>query len=134
MNTTELLEASLATLSDPARWTKGTVGRDRNGKAVDCAWDPSAVCYCLSGALWMNAYHAIPGTMEREASDRRVLVYGAMGELRRAIAPVSAEWAKLTGTQIEDMEAIADFNDHDLTEHHHVIDVLDKAIASSRAH
>ncbi len=38
-------------LEDPKRWTKGAFARDAKGDEVKDPGDPSAVCWCLVGAM-----------------------------------------------------------------------------------
>ena len=107
----EVLKQVRATLDDPSHWTQNCSARDSFGRVLDCAWDKDATCWCLSGMIWKVSHDLIPGEMEPEASDRRVLAYKAMSALRCEMGTDSS---------------IADFNDN--VEHRHVLEVLDRAI------
>ena len=50
MNTVETLKAAKALISDPAKWTRGQIARDAEGRFVR-ARDPEAVCWCSYGAI-----------------------------------------------------------------------------------
>lgn len=51
MNSLAALEAAYTLIEDPARWTTGANARDRYGMSTFSPLDPSAVCWCASGAL-----------------------------------------------------------------------------------
>ena len=117
--TTSLLEDAVKVLSDPARWTKHCSARDSTTRPLDSAWDKDAVCWCVSGMVWKLAHDRFPSQMEPEASDKRLLAYDAMREIRRNIRD------GYTGH-------IGDWNDAEDTDHHHVIAVLGQAVKSSQ--
>lgn len=89
-------------LSDPKRWTKGSLFRTRKGEAVT---RPLAACACLTGAL-LIATDGTATSERREAFDASVkLVEGLLNG-----APISV------------------FNDDPDTTHADILAVLDKAI------
>ena len=117
--TTSLLEEAMQVLSDPKHWTKHCSARNHLTQPLDSAWDPDAVCWCVSGMIWKLAHDRFPSQMEPEASDKRLLAYDAMREIRRNIGG--------------DPEiTITDWNDSEVTHHHHVLAVLGQAVKSSR--
>lgn len=52
MNTIEVLKAARELISNPARWTQGAFAKDVIGKQVAFD-DPSAVCWCARGAMYV---------------------------------------------------------------------------------
>ncbi len=53
MNTVNVLRRVQQRLTKPECWTKGTSARDATWCEVE-SWDPTAVCYCLLGAIWLE--------------------------------------------------------------------------------
>lgn len=50
MNTLEVLTQARELISDPARWTRGYMARNKSGDAVS-EKSPGAVCWCSIGAM-----------------------------------------------------------------------------------
>ncbi len=50
MSTLETLVRARALIADVANWTRGALGRDNNGEAVE-GDDSAAVCFCAFGAI-----------------------------------------------------------------------------------
>jgi hypothetical protein len=46
----DILRRARARISDPARWTRGTLAKDTHGRAVPAS-NPSAVRWCALGAI-----------------------------------------------------------------------------------
>ena len=86
-------------LTDPKRWTKGTLARDDRGVPT-CVDDPKAVCWCLMGALhkcYLSGNYA-------DAIERLANVLTAMG-----------------------IPSLVAFNDHPDTTHAMVLHALQRA-------
>jgi hypothetical protein len=99
-----ILADARALLSDPERWTTGTLAQREDGLPVD-PWSPSACCWCLVGALQCVA--------------------------RRGGAPYSDEYAAAYRAlnRLLDQSDAVDFND--TAEHEDVLALLDRAIAEA---
>jgi hypothetical protein len=77
----DVLKGTLELLSDPARWTKDYLARDKDGEPA-VANGPGAVCWCIVGGVSKVAFPA----PEDELSDDRCEAYGeAMFEIRKTI-------------------------------------------------
>ena len=85
-------------LDDPNHWTKHTSARDINGLPVRSGMSPTAVCWCLSGAVFKitNTTHEFLTLVDLLAVDK--------------------------------VEGIAAFNDDNNTTHRMVIDRIEHTI------
>lgn len=106
MNIMEALKATKAVIDTPEKWTQVAFARNASGEAVS-AFDSSAVCYCLRGALTKAT--------------------AGMGDNREARAAIV--WA-IKGLNYH-YSIIYVFNDHPDTTHAMVMAVLDKAIETA---
>lgn len=97
-----LLTSAREALTDPRRWTKGHMALDKRGYSVYAA-DPTAVCWCLMGAL------EVPAIGWSEAHQEAYITL-----------------VKMLGM------GVSEFNDHPNTTHQMVLDVLDQAIQASQ--
>ena len=109
-STRTILKKARETLEDPARWTKGCSARDDTGTALDASWDPSAVSWCLTGAIWSHSHALYP----EDSHLARVTAHDAMHAIR-AVTPMEED-------------RLSEFNDHPNTTHRHILQILDHTI------
>lgn len=109
MNELDILKAGRELLSDPNRWTKRTLARDKNGHATNDPWDKVSTCFCSVGAI-----HKVVGPNN---DTNRGLKY--------AVADCLADSAlALFGHR----GAVVVFNDAPSTTHDQILAVWDHAI------
>lgn len=104
MSAAALLRRARATLTDPAQWTKGALARNAEGYGRPTDAD-DAVCYCLQGAIEVNALECDDG------------VGIAFGYLRKALIPTCP-----------DIIPVHIYNDAESTTHEDILVLLDRAI------
>jgi hypothetical protein len=77
----DVLKGTLELLSDPARWTKDYLARDKDGEPA-VANGPEAVCWCLMGGAEKVAF---PDAEAEFDHDRGVAYSLALCEVRKTI-------------------------------------------------
>ena len=97
----QCLTAMRKLLEDPKHWIKGATAKDKNGKVV-FAEDKQAMCWCLYGALNKCA----GPQMSTFVTTLQTLDFSVTG-------------------------SIVSWNDHPITTHEEVLELLDKAIAQA---
>lgn len=112
MAAVDLLQHTRAFLTPRERWAQGAAAFDEGGKIVR-ADSPSAICFCVLGAL--NHAFFVHG------SDNHELYQSPLDYIRRAIDPHSP------------FVDVVHWNDHTTRTHADVLKVLDKAIELAKA-
>ena len=115
-----IYEGARQLLADPKSWTKRSLAMDRAGNHV-LPNDTGACQWCALGALDKAYFGAFPDReMDVIKSDdaEDYFQLAARTELRNII------WGRTGG----DFGSVARFNDHDDTEHPHILLMLDSAI------
>ena len=110
MNELDILKAGRELLSDPNRWTKRTLARDKNGHATD-VYDAKATCFCSLGAMHRAALH------KGADLDTRYRIQDRLTASVKALYP-------------RHPSLIYVFNDSSSTTHDQILAVWDHAIAN----
>ena len=121
----EILEGARALLADPDRWTQKATARADNGRQVRPS-DPAAVCWCMGGALAVVTLKAL-WEHERGSPEWKVMEES----WERAIELVNVSSNTISGNS--DRFGMIALNDDSRTEHGHVLQALDLAIARAGA-
>ena len=109
-STVEILRAARERISDPGRWTKNELARERNGVSVP-SWDDAACQWCAIGAAWCEAG-------------------AALGALHPAIDALANAAQELFPERIVGIAwRVSTVNDHPETTHADVLRVYDRAIS-----
>ena len=108
MNSVNTLRRARDLISDPKKWTKGAMGRKRNGDAVvaDDVKSIDVVKWCMSGAL-------------RKAANKDDNIYA------------NVYWYCVDSIPTQENESLHRFNDHPSTTHQDVMSVFDRAISKA---
>ena len=121
-NATELLERTVTILSNPESWTQHFMARDASGEPVE-AYEESAKCFCMLGAMERARYGIIPHAALMEQYANEV----AMQSEHDAQAIVRHILAKRYGTG---SYGISTFND--CAPHATVLSVLNESLQYSK--
>lgn len=103
MTPLDILKGARELLSDPAKWTKGKMASNADGRE----------CFCALGAMKSAAGVQL---FSLDYSDELVT---AVSDFRKSL---SQQWD----------DSIVNFNDHHGTKHEHVLAVFDRAIARAQ--
>ena len=126
----EIIQAARQILSEPESWTKDELAKDSSGYSCD-AESNDAECFCLAGALYRSAIdlgYIGSNTDEHDNEEEWEIINEEIVKLFQDNFPKHKQITDLMTTLNRDFIEYVGYNDLDATEHHHIIQLLDRTL------